>query len=54
MQGLSAAAAAMAVVASAGEKAGKLAKGPGTFLPHFLDELYAIDAEDAAVRVKKI
>ena len=51
---LIAAAAAMAVFASAGEKAGCLAKGPGTFLPHFLDELYAVDAEDAAERVKKI
>jgi hydroxyethylthiazole kinase len=51
---LTAAAAAMAVFASAGEKAGRLAKGPGTFLPHFLDELYAIDAEDAARRVKKL
>jgi hydroxyethylthiazole kinase len=51
---LTAAAAAMAVFASAGEKAGRLAKGPGTFLPHFLDELYAVDAEDAAERVKKI
>jgi hydroxyethylthiazole kinase len=51
---LTAAAAAMAVFASAGEKAGKLAKGPGTFLPHFLDELYAVDSEDAASRVRKI
>ena len=51
---LTAAAAAMAVFASAGEKAGKIAKGPGTFLPHFLDELYGVDAEDAARRVRKI
>ncbi|MBQ4615396.1 MAG: hydroxyethylthiazole kinase [Mailhella sp.] len=51
---LIAAAAAMAVFASAGEKAGKLAHGPGTFLPHFLDELYAVDKEDAAGRVKKL
>ena len=51
---LAAAAAAMAVFASAGEKAGRLASGPGTFLPHFLDELYAVDAEDAAGRVKMI
>jgi hydroxyethylthiazole kinase len=51
---LAAAAAAMAVFASAGEKAGKLAKGPGTFLPHFLDELYGVDTEDAARRVRKI
>ena len=51
---LTAAAAAMAVFASAGEKSGRLAKGPGTFLPHFLDELYAVDAEDAAERVKML
>ena len=51
---LIAAASAMAVFASAGEKAGKLAKGPGTFLPHFLDELYSVNAEDAAERVMKI
>ena len=51
---LTAAAAAMAVFASAGEKAGKLSKGPGSFLPRFLDELYGVDAEDAARRVQKI
>ena len=51
---LVAAAAAMAVFASAGEKAAKKAAGPGTFLPHFLDELYAVDSEDAAVRVKML
>lgn len=50
---LVAAAAAMAVFASAGEKAHAKASGPGTFLPHFLDELYALDPEDAARRVKK-
>ena len=47
---LIAAAAAMAVFASAGEKAGSRASGPGTFLPAFLDELYTLDAEDAARR----
>lgn len=48
---LTAAAAAMAVMASAGEKAGAAAKGPGSFLPVFLDELYLLDPEDAASRV---
>ena len=47
----SAAAAAMAVMASAGEKAGARAEGPGSFLPAFLDELYLLDPEDAAKRV---
>ena len=51
---LVAACAAMAVMASAGEKAGKKAAGPGSFLPAFLDELYLLDAEDAARRVRKI
>ena len=48
---LTAAAAAMAVMASAGEKAGARAEGPGSFLPAFLDELYLLDPEDAAKRV---
>lgn len=48
---LTAAAAAMAVMASAGEKAGKIARGPGSFLPAFLDELHLLDPEDAAARV---
>ncbi len=51
---LVAAAAAMAVFASAGEKAAEKASGPGTFLPHFLDSLYAVDKDDAAGRVKKL
>jgi hydroxyethylthiazole kinase len=51
---LVAAAACMAVFASAGEKAGSRASGPGTFLPAFLDELYTLDAEDAARRVQRI
>ena len=49
-----AAAAAMAVMASAGEKAGARAKGPGSFLPAFLDELYLLDPEDAASRVHRL
>lgn len=51
---LTAAAAAMAVMASAGEKAGACAKGPGSFLPAFLDELYLLDPEDAAGRVHRL
>ena len=51
---LIAAAAAMAVFASAGEKAAAKASGPGTFLPHFLDELYSLNKEDAARRVKML
>lgn len=50
---LIAAAAAMAVFASAGEKAGARAAGPGSFLPAFLDELYLLDPEDAAQRVQR-
>ena len=51
---LTAAAAAMAVMASAGEKAGRTAEGPGSFLPAFLDALYLLDAEDAASRVRTL
>jgi len=51
---LIAATAAMAVFSSAGEKAAAKASGPGTFLPHFLDELYAVDKDDAAGRVREI
>lgn len=51
---LAAAAAAMAVFASAGACAARKASGPGTFLPHFLDALYEVDASDAAARVKEI
>ena len=51
---LIAAAAAMAVMASAGEQAGARAKGPGSFLPAFLDELYLLDPEDAASRVHRL
>ena len=50
---LVAAAAAMAVFASAGTKAAEKASGPGSFLPHFLDALYTVDAHDAASRVRE-
>lgn len=43
---------AMALFASAGEKASKECQGPGSFLPHFLDELYSADFTDAALRVE--
>ncbi|HBV42431.1 MAG TPA: hydroxyethylthiazole kinase, partial [Desulfovibrio sp.] len=42
---------AMALFASAGEKAGKKCQGPGSFLPCFIDELYSADYADAAKRV---
>lgn len=42
--------AAMAIMAEAGENAAKLSSGPGSFLPLFLDNLYAIDLEKAAER----
>ena len=51
---LTAAAAAMAVMASAGEKAGQRAQGPGTFLAAFMDELHLLDPEDAAARVTQL
>lgn len=51
---LVAAAAAMAVMASAGEKAGRVVRGPGSFLPAFLDELHLLDPEDAAERVSTL
>lgn len=35
--------AAMSVMAAAGSRAAKQAKGPGTFLPFFLDSLYHMD-----------
>ena len=50
---LIAAAAAMAVFASAGARAAEKASGPGSFLPHFLDALYTVDAHDAASRVRE-
>ncbi len=51
---LTAAAAAMAVMASAGEKAGARAQGPGSFLPAFMDELHGLDPNDAAARVSEL
>ena len=50
---LIAAAAAMAVFASAGTRAAEKASGPGSFLPHFLDALYTVDTHDAADRVRE-
>jgi len=44
--------AAMALFASAGEKAAAKSQGPGSFLPMFLDELYNADYNDAAERVQ--
>lgn len=43
---------AMALFASAGEKAAKKCQGPGSFLSYFVDELYNADYADAAKRVK--
>lgn len=43
--------AAMALFASAGEKAAKKSQGPGSFLSLFLDELYHADYKDASLRV---
>ena len=42
---------AMALFASAGEKAGKKCQGPGSFLSYFIDELYNAGYEDATKRV---
>lgn len=41
--GLAPLVAAMVVMAAAGSEAALKAKGPGTFLPHFLDCLYSMD-----------
>ncbi len=46
--------AAMAVMAEAGANASAYAKGPGSFLPHFLDALYTVDAKAAAKRATVI
>ncbi len=43
--------AAMAVMAEAGAKAGMEVKGPGSFLPRFLDALYTVNGKIAASRV---
>lgn len=38
---------ALAVYGAAAEKAARLAQGPGTFVPHFLDELASISPREA-------
>jgi hydroxyethylthiazole kinase len=43
---------AMAVMGIAGELAAEQARGPGTFLVHFLDALYLLDEADIRERVK--
>ncbi len=43
---------AMALFASAGEKAGKKCHGPGTFLSYFLDEIYNVDHQDITNRLQ--
>ncbi len=48
------AAAAMALMAEAGENAARLSVGPGTFLPHFLDALHNALPNDAAQRVREV
>lgn len=48
---LTAATAAMAIMDSAGEAAGRIAKGPGSFIPAFLDALYFLNIEDTISRV---
>lgn len=45
---LTASATGLAYFGLAGEKAGKLAQGPGTFMIHLLDALYAITPEELA------
>ncbi len=45
---------AMALFAEAGENAAKKCQGPGSFLPHFLDELYNADFGKAAARVEVV
>ncbi|TCV07117.1 hydroxyethylthiazole kinase [Samsonia erythrinae] len=45
---LSHVAAACYVMALAGQQAARLAQGPGSFIPHFLDELYTLSAEEPA------
>lgn len=48
------ASAGMALMAEAGENAAKQSSGPGSFLPLFLDNLYTMDMEKAAARVRKV
>ena len=48
---LIAAASAMCIMASAGEKASKKADAPASFAVAFVDELYKLDIDDASKRV---
>ena len=50
---LIAAASAMCIMASAGEKASKKSEGPASFSVAFIDELYKLDINDAANRVRE-
>jgi hydroxyethylthiazole kinase len=43
---------AMAVMGIAGELAAEHARGPGTFLVHFLDALYLLNESDIRERVQ--
>lgn len=45
---LTAAATALAFIGVAGERAGKVAHGPGSFIPAFIDALYALTPEELA------
>lgn len=49
---VAAAAAALAVVGVAGEIAGETARGPGSFVPAFLDALHGLDAETLTARAR--
>lgn len=49
---LQATVAALGVFAVAGETAAERARGPGSFVIHFLDALYALDAETLETRVQ--
>lgn len=51
---LAGAAAAMALMAEAGENAARVSMGPGTFLPHFLDALYNALSGNSAQRVREV
>lgn len=50
---LIAAASAMCIMASCGEKASKKAEGPASFSIAFIDELYKLDINDASKRVRE-
>ena len=49
---VSAAATALAFFGAAGEKAGETAGGPGTFMVHLLDALYALSPEEVEARCR--